>query len=190
MAIETNETTTEAQSTELNSLERILQCAELLAGERADLAGLVAALSTDIEQLKAKAMPHIAARIKHATAALNALEERITAHPEHFERPRSMTAFGIKFGWAKGKGSLVIADAERTLKLIRKHLPEKADVLIATVEQPVKDALIKLPADDLKRIGCEIKGTGDRVFIKPAESELDKQVKALVAADLGENEET
>jgi hypothetical protein len=155
--------------------------AENLKVTRDVLADLVRALHDEIEQLKAEHMPQIEKTIDSAAFYWKALEEAVQANPGLFEKPRTITAHGIKFGLAKGRGGLVIADEARTLALIKKHLPEQAAVLIATKETPVKDALLQLSAVDLKRIGVEVKDTGDQVVIKPADSDLDKLVRALVA---------
>lgn len=156
------------------------QRAEALARARKHLADFVAAMNEGLERLRADNMPGLRQCIDAGGAAWSALEAEIKAHPECFVRPRTMSLHGIKFGFAKGKGGLEIADPDRTVALIRKHLPDQADVLIATREAPVKDALAQLPADQLKRIGVEVKGTGDTVVIRPADSDLDKLVKALV----------
>jgi hypothetical protein len=163
--------------------------AETLASARALLADMVTELQSGIEALKADHMDGIREAIDGAAAAWKALEAEIEANPLLFVKPRTISAHGIKFGLAKGRGGLVIEDEERTLALIRKHLPDQADVLIATKEAPVKDALVQLPAADLKRIGVQVKDTGDQVLIKPADGEVDKLVKALVAAAVnGEDE--
>ena len=131
--------------------------------------------------MKRDHLPQIRESIDAASSAWLALEREIKEHPELFVRPKKIEAHGIVFGYEKGKGGLEIGDAERTLKLIRKHLPDQADVLIQTKEQPSKAALGHLPADDLKRLGVEIKGTSEVVVIRPADGAIDKLVKALVA---------
>jgi hypothetical protein len=155
--------------------------AENLKVTRDVLADLVRVLHEEIEYLKSEHMPEIQKTIESAAFYWQALEEAVQANPALFVKPRTITAHGIKFGLAKGRGGLVIADEQRTLALIKKHLPDQAALLIATKEAPVKDALLQLPAADLKRIGVEVKDTGDCVVIKPADSDVDKLVKALVA---------
>jgi hypothetical protein len=164
------------------ALDEIIDSARLLAQWRAGMAELVGTLNAGIESLKADALPELRAAIDAAASEWQHLEQLLRAHPELFQRPRSLEAHGIKFGWQKGKGSLGITDPDRTVRLIRKHLPDQADVLIATKEVPAKDALAQLSAADLKRLGVEVKDAGDQVFIKPVETGVDKLVKALVSA--------
>lgn len=165
-----------------NDLECIAGRAEALARTRAQLAELVQALEDGLHHLKADAMPRIREQIDRAAAAWAALEAEIAAHPELFVKPRTVAMHGIKFGYAKGKGSVEIADDDRTVMLIKRHLPDQADVLIAVRETPIKDAIANLPAADLKRIGVNVKDTGDQVVIRPADGAIDKIVKALIKA--------
>lgn len=173
----------------MSPLDQILLRAEALQRSRQELAAFCSALNAGIDALKRDHMAQIRASIDEASSAWQALEREIAAHPELFKRPKKIEAHGIVFGYEKGKGGLDIADPERTLKLIRKHLPDQVDVLIQTKEAPAKTALGRLPADELKRLGVEIKGTGETVVIRPADGAIDKLVKALMAESLqGEGE--
>lgn len=170
-------------------LEGLIAGARTLAEHRAQLGEAVLALQQCIDELKAGSLPVIRARAALAAQAWASLEQAVQDHPDLFVKPRTIEAHGIVFGMAKGRGGLEIEDEDRTVALIKRHLPERADVLIATRERPVKDALLQLPVADLKRIGVNVKETGDRVVIKPADGDVDKLVKALVAEALkGEGE--
>ena len=174
-------TTQTAVPPAMSPLDQILLRAEVLQRTRQDLAVLCTAVNAGIDALKRDHMAQIRAAIDEASGAWAALEREVGAHPDLFRRPKKIEAHGIVFGFEKGKGGLEIADPERTLKLIRKHLPDQAEVLIQTRESPAKAALGQLAADDLKRIGVEIKGTSEAVVIRPADGAIDKLVKALVA---------
>lgn len=170
-------------TTETNeALQEIIDRARVLAQRRDHLGTLVRALNEGIEALKADNLPQIKAAIAEGSDAWKALEALVLAHPELFDKPRKLTAHGITFGYEKGKGGLEIDDPDRTVQLIRKHLPDQADVLITVRESPVKTALAQLSAADLKRVGVEVKRTGDVVVIRPADGEIDKVVRALVRA--------
>jgi hypothetical protein len=175
-----------ATATTSTSLDDVTARAEALARARGQLAALVGALNEGIEALKADHMPGIRTAIEQASTAWTTLEAEIRANPGLFVKPRTVSAHGIKFGLQKGAGTLVVPDPEKTLKLIRKHLPEQAEVLIVTKEVPSKDALMNLPANDLARIGARIDGTGDQVVIRPADGAVDKIVKALLKASIDE----
>lgn len=117
------------------------------------------------------------ARVTEAEAALQA---QIKAHPQLFIKPRTVVIEGVKLGFAKGKGKISFDSDEQVIKLIRKHLPDAADVLIKSSEKVVKDALANLTATDLKRIGCTVTEAGDEVVIKDTTAAVDKLVAALL----------
>lgn len=170
------------------TLDDLNEDARRLAEARAHLGGMMQALQAGIEALKAESMPDIRHAIVAATAAWKALELGIQLNPQLFVRPRTVAAHGITFGLEKGKGAIEFAGAERTCELIRKHLPEQAAALILTREAPLKKAVAQLSAAELKRIGASVVEAGDQVVIRPAPSDVDKLVKALVRADLDEAE--
>jgi hypothetical protein len=73
--------------------------------------------------------------------------------------------------------------------LIEKSFPKaQADLLIKTTKKPIKKALEDLDVGALKRIGCRVVETGDEIVIKPADSEVDKIVTALLADAIDEQE--
>lgn len=164
------------------TLDSLALHAELLARAREQLGALVQALQTGIEKLKADKMPEIREAIDVAAAAWQSLAAEVKANPQLFVRPRTVSMHGIKFGYQKGAGGLVIPDPARTVKLIKRHFPGQVDVLISTVERPARGGLEQLPVQDLKRVGVEVKGAGDRVVIKPADAEIDAIVAALLKA--------
>lgn len=164
------------------ALQEIISRAAVLSQYRARLGDLVNALNAGIEALKADRLADVRQATDEAGFAWKALAESIDAHPELFVKPRSLVAHGIKFGFQKAKGTLEIADEDRTVALIEKLMPEQAELLISVKKAPVKDALAQLPATDLKKLGVQLKDTGDVVFIKPADGAVDKLVKALIAS--------
>jgi hypothetical protein len=83
-------------------------------------------------------------------------------------------------GYQKGKGKIDWEDPDQVVRLIKKHFPEQADVLIATSEKPVKEALNGLSAAELKKIGVSVVEGGEVIFIKPTDSAVDKMVDALL----------
>ena len=108
------------------------------------------------------------------------LRAAIEASPELFEKPRVFTMHGIKFGFRKQNGSIVFEDEEKVITLIHKHFPELADGLIKSEEKLLKTALSNLSAVELKKLGVEVKASGDEVLVKSVDSEIDKLVNALL----------
>lgn len=151
------------------------------AEARGALADQVAALNAEIEQLKRAALPRLKELVARAAGRENELRSLIEASPALFEKPRTQMFHGIKVGFRKGSGGIDWEDDEQVVKLIRKHFEkEAADVLIKTTERPMAKALAELDVATLRKIGCTVEATGDEVVIKPADSEVEKIVNALL----------
>lgn len=174
-------------------LEKIESLAKQHAADRAQLGDRMRSLQEEIDSCKRRRLPGIKAALSAAKDSRLRLHALISEAPGEFVKPRTRILHGIKLGFAKGRGVLRFSHrADLVIRLIRKHFPDKADVLIRTTEAPVKKALQQLPAVDLKKIGGAIQGTGDVVVIEPADSELDKLVDALLGEpneQLGDDEE-
>jgi Bacteriophage Mu Gam like protein len=154
--------------------------AKAYSDARAEVAAIVTELNDSIESLKRAHMPGLKRSIAKVAERHDRLKGIIDANPQLFVRPKTVVMHGVKIGYAKGKGGITFDDPSQVVKLIKKHLPEQADVLIITKESPAKDALAQLSAQDLKKIGCTVVNTGDQVVIKPADSEVDKLVDTLI----------
>jgi hypothetical protein len=161
----------------LADIER--QC-KLHAERRTRLAEMVAALNDGIAALKKDHLPGIKRALARAAESQAELQALIESAPDLFVKPKTVIFHGIKVGYLKGKGTIEIADKARTVALIRRYLPEQADTLIRTVEEPHKPALALLSVADLRRVGCTVVETGEAVVIKAVDSEVDKMVDALL----------
>lgn len=164
----------------MTSLVDIETRAKKYAEAREDLAGIVAALNDGIKALKRDHMKRLKKAVADAAERHDALKALIEDAPELFVKPRTVVFHGIKLGYQKGKGKIEWDDADQVVRLIKKHFPEQADVLVATTERPAKDALAQLTAAELKKLGISVTDGGDAVFIKPADSAVDKMVDALL----------
>ena len=162
------------------SLADIERSAKHYAEARENLAGIVAAMNEGIETIKRDHMKRLKKAVNEAAERHDALKSLIETAPGCFIKPRSVVFHGIKLGFAKGKGKIEWDDADQVVRLIKKHYPEQADILIATSEKPAKEALANLTAAELKKLGVSVTDGGDAVFIKPADSAVDKMVDALL----------
>ena len=150
------------------------------ADARGQLAQAVGDLQDELRVIERKYLPIVKRRVAVAKDAQAALRAAIEESPSLFTKPRTLTLYGVKVGYQKGKGTMDWEDDERVVLLIKRHFPKQAEILISTVEKPSKAALGELPVDDLKRLGITVEGTGDVVVIKDAAGEVDKLVKALL----------
>jgi hypothetical protein len=95
--------------------------------------------------VKRKYLPRIRTQVAHAKMLHAQLKASIEAHPELFEKPRTVTFHGVKVGFAKGKGKVTFQhDADKVIALIEKHLPDQAELLVITERKPNKDAIAQL----------------------------------------------
>jgi hypothetical protein len=162
------------------TLNEIEQLSKTFAAHRNELADVVGALTEAIEALKRKHLPVIKRRVEAAAEARAALKAALEDSAGLFVKPRTLILHGIKVGFQKGKGKIEWEDADQVVKLIKKHFPEQADVLILTKEKPAKEALEQLTAAELKKLGIEVADSGDVVVIKDTASDIDKLVTALL----------
>lgn len=165
---------TENPMTAIQALARQYRQAKDLLTERAQ------ELHYLIESAKRARLTGLRNAVAKVTEAEASLRAAIEAQPHLFVKPRSAVFEGVKLGYQKSKGKITWDDDERVVRLIRKHLPDAADVLVKTNEKPVKDALGNLTAAELKKIGVNISEAGDEVFIKDTTATVDKLVAALL----------
>lgn len=150
------------------------------ADARANLSSLVDELNQALDAVKRPFLPQLKIAVRRAAQRYAELEAAIASAPEAFEKPRTHVFHGVKVGFRKGTGGIDWLDDEKVADLIQKHLPEQFDVLVKTTRKPQAKALASLDVADLKKIGCTVESTGDVVVIKPADSEVDKVVTALL----------
>lgn len=144
------------------------------------LADRVRGLEDEIQAIKRKRLPTIKTSVNAVMIRQAELKAALDESKALFMKPKTIILHGIKVGYQKAKGKISWADDAQVVRLIKKHLPDQADVLIKVTEKPIKDALINLPAADLKKIGVTVADTGDQTVIKSTDGEIDKFVDALL----------
>lgn len=158
-----------------------------LSQVREELAAEVSQLNASIEAAKAAHLPRIRVLVRRATEKTKTVYDLVDSNRSLFEKPKTQIFHGIKAGVQKGKGKLVIEDEAKTVTLIQKYY-DKAEVegLTHTVIRPDKEALQKLPAGELKKLGACIEDTGEAVIVKPVDTAVDKLAGALLASAIDE----
>ena len=162
------------------TMEQIEVKAKAHAQAREKLSEIVTALRDGIEALKRSHMTKLKAAVNKAVETSEELRALVEKSPTLFVKPKSVIFYGIKAGYRKEKGKIEFDDADKVIKLIRKHFPEQADVLIITEEKPSKEAINKLTAEQVKKIGVTITSDTDVAFVSSTDSEIDKMVGALL----------
>lgn len=163
------------------TLTEMDKAAQAYADSRQVLTDLVANLNALQEALARTEMPAIKRALAKAVEKHDVLKTMVEDSPQLFDKPKSVTMHGLKFGYRKGSGKMDFAyEDEKTIELIRKHVADDPDAYIITTEKPDKKALAELDGKQLKAIGAVIEGTGEVAFIKPVDGAVDKIVKALI----------
>ena len=162
------------------TMQEIETRAKAHADARQKLTRLVALLNAELEQAKNKRL----AKLREAVAKAQQTEEELLAlvaeSGDLFKRPKSQVLHGIKLGFKKEKGRIEFDDVDKVIKLIRKHYPEMAELLIATTEKPSKEALNGLAAEQLRKIGVTVTADSEVAFVGSTDGDVDKLVNALL----------
>lgn len=164
----------------MTTLYDIEQRARKFAEARERLAAIVAELNAGIEALKREHMADLKRAVARAAEHHDALRALIEAAPGLFEKPKTVTLHGIRLGYMKAKGGIAWDDSDQVVAAILKHLPDQAETLLRWTAKPLKESLNSLDVATLRKLGCRVEDTGEAVFIKPADSAVDKMVDALL----------
>src|SRR5690349_13201393 len=133
-----NQTTTEV------SLADIEQSTKKFSIAHAELAAVVSELNADLEAIKRAGLASIKRALAKAAERQSELAELIENGRHLFIKPRTIVMHGVKVGLAKGKGGILFEDAQKVVAIIKKHFPDKKDLLIDTKETPDKEGLEQL----------------------------------------------
>ena len=166
------------------SLHTIESNTRAFAEARRQLSGRVADMNELILGVRKRRMPGIRSALAKAQEAKSALEAAIEAEPEQFKKPRSIVVDGIKVGFQKQKGKILVPNKNKTIERLEKQFPAEAEICIKVEKKLVRKALDRLDAATLKALGITVTADTDAVLIKPQDSELDKLIDALLADDV------
>ncbi len=104
-------------------MEKIEGLTNKYAEYRLVLANDVGALKADIAAAKSKWIRAIRNSARLANGVKGALEVYLYENPELFKRPKTRVFSGIRVGWMKRKGRVIIDNERATIDRIRKLLP-------------------------------------------------------------------
>ncbi|MDH5785354.1 MAG: hypothetical protein OEZ16_07065 [Chromatiales bacterium] len=151
------------------------------ADARAFLAGVVTELQAELERVKHPVLPVIRKAVGDVGETHAKLKAALEDSPMLFTKPKTQTIKGVRVGYMKQKGKVVIDDEEAVIARIRKLLPEAQQELMINVKESVyKPSVADLTVTDLKRLGITLTDDEDVVMIKPVDTEVDKLVNALL----------
>lgn len=181
----------------LSKLDFIRGAAKALSRARAVLSARVSRLKAVIETANRKHLPGIREAVGSVADCHANLKATLTAAPDLFKEPRSITEAGIKCGYQAHEASIELpkkAKDKEALVLAIKQVFSPAEIktlgLIRTVEVPVAEKLLAHCTErQFERLGLAYTPAGDHILIKPADSAVDKIVGQLLKAADDEEEE-
>lgn len=162
------------------TLVEIEQATLAFSTERHKLADIVNELEAEMNAAKQKRMKAIRSAVESASEKRSILFNLLKGAKDLFISPRTAIFHGIKVGYNKGKGKVDWQDDDQVAKLVKKNLPDKFDELVETRYVPIADALSRLDASQLRKLGVNIVDADDQVVIKPTDGAVDKIVNALL----------
>jgi len=166
--------TTQAQLTEL---------AAAYSAAHAATRSLACAIQEAMDTMIETQRPGLERAVETETETHRALLGAVQDAPAEFERPRSVEYAGVKYGFAKLRGTLEWTDDEKVVAKIKKLFGEKeARQYIRVTEVPDRKALNKLRLQQLREIGVTVEDDSDVAFARPVDGDVSKLVKRFLAA--------
>lgn len=170
-----------------SAIHEIELLAKKFAADRSALGLRVSHMNHELEQVKRRLIAGIKTAANQAATSRADLVAHITHHPELFEKPRSMTLHGISLGYKKGAGKLDWDSDENVVARIEKiFTKDEAELLIQVKKKPIADALRAFDGKVLAKLGVTVEATGDYVFAKGTDSEIDKLVTKILQENVAE----
>ena len=165
------------------TLDEIITLARAYARARETLETITEEIEGERRQAVRRRLRALKARVAETSAAKDALRTAIAEEPELFAKPRTRAIEGVKVGYRKMPGRIVIADEDRSIRRVRDKLPDREAELVRVKESLDRTALGKLDARTLASLGVTVAKVDDEIVIATARSDLDKLVDALLADD-------
>lgn len=144
------------------------------------LARKISDVHEEIGKVKRRHLYRIKASASMAARLKSELLEYVGDHLDEFEKPRSRTFHGVKVGLQKGRGKVVCANKNFTIRAIERRHPELVDVLLKTTRTPLLRGLQQLEARQLAALGVEIVQTGSKIIVRHVDSEIEKMIDAYM----------
>ena len=157
-------------------LTKIEQLTKAYADAHDTLTERVDTLQAELEAVRRQHMAGIRSAVRSAKTSKDKLSAIIEANPQEFKKPRTQIISGIRVGFKKGKGKLIISNEEKSIARVRKHMQDEADILIKTTETLIKKALDNLSVIQLRLLGITVEDASDQVVIKPTDRSEERRV--------------
>ena len=116
------------------TLDEIITLARAYARARETLETITEEIEGERRQAVRRRLRALKARVAETSAAKDALRTAIAEEPELFAKPRTRAIEGVKVGYRKMPGRIVIADEDRSIRRVRDKLPDREAELVRVKE--------------------------------------------------------
>lgn len=161
-------------------IQEIEMRTERFSAVHTELHGYIHAVEEEQRKLKQKHKTRLKSLVEEYVNAKTDLKAGLEESPSLFTSPKTKVLHGIKIGYRKMRGKIGWDNEAAVIARIKQCYDDEAGVLITVTEKPNKDALEKLAAKDLKKLGITVTDPDDQVVIKPVDSDIDKLVNTLI----------
>ena len=161
-------------------LKTVLARADTYAAARRNLEEVVEEISEGRKEVMRKHRRLLEARSARAVDAKASLDDAVKDSPELFRKPKSQTHIGIRFGFRKKKGKIVVDDDAYTIGVLRKKLKDGAEKFIKRTESLKTGDLAELPSKVLMAAGVTVIDDTDEHFVTVPKDDVAKIVDALL----------
>ena len=156
------------------------QCADLLSAQvaRKMIAGRIRSAHRKVMENNIEALKSAIAEesVKHES-----LVENIQENKDLFTKPKTRAFMGVKVGFRKKPGKVVIKDPKQALLLAKKFLLKEHPDLIVTTERLDLTQIKKLSVKEMGKIGATYIDSTDEAFAQTAKTDPDKLIDALMS---------
>ena len=169
----------------------IQQLTEAFSREHRALSVIVQTVEAELAAVRKRYLRRIMDQVALTVARKAELLAALEQSKELFDKPRTRVFAGVKVGYRKLEGKIVIADPEKTVDKLYEMFPETANTYVVITHTPSKEAIASLDAATLKKLGVQVTADTDAVVVKTLDCEIEKRVSSLLDAstDLSETKE-
>ena len=159
-------------------MEEAAKCARSYGKAVAAVAAIVDAIEAEQAAALQARRDELRRRVRAAAAARERLVDVVRANPADFQKPRTRTVGGIRFGFRRRAAKTTPSD--RTIALIKARLAPKASVLIRVKETVIQAALNALGDDELLEVEATRCPAHDVLVAQPEAGDVETRAALLL----------
>lgn len=164
----------------MNQFKKIETHAKRYQALLAKLNNTSATIRRKISEATAAHLADLKSTMDEMTGLEKQIKEHLIRNKDLFEKPRTRVIHGLKLGFRKGKGKLIVNDEQKLIERLEKEYDDNVGVLVRTSKKIVKAGIEKLDAKELKRLGVTMQDADDQVVFDVVEDSMDDLINFLL----------